>query len=217
MPERAGSQGPKEAVPHPGLRLIERVPRDDVAIRQARPGWIRSWLEEDDPEEPRRPGYGDVIEGGAAVAALLGMVAIGLSPWLAIPLSVMTYIALTLLLPTREPRDETAGGTDADQPAVEARVADSDPIQHSEGALIGASTVAAHYKLTRREQEILPLLAQRLTDREIAEQLSISHRTAMNHTANILGKLGLASRRDVAAFVAQHGLLPHSTPPHDIE
>jgi DNA-binding NarL/FixJ family response regulator len=55
-------------------------------------------------------------------------------------------------------------------------------------------------------------LAQRLTDREIAERLSISHRTAMNHTANILHKLGLESRRDVAGFVARHGLLPPHEP-----
>jgi DNA-binding NarL/FixJ family response regulator len=51
-------------------------------------------------------------------------------------------------------------------------------------------------------------LAQRLTDREIAERLSISHRTAMNHVANILGKLGLSSRREVAPFIAQHDLAP---------
>jgi DNA-binding CsgD family transcriptional regulator len=83
--------------------------------------------------------------------------------------------------------------------------------------LIGANAVAARFGLTRREQEVLPLLAQRLTDREIAERLSISHRTAMNHTANILGKLGLASRRDVAALVARHTPLPPSTSPHEPE
>jgi DNA-binding CsgD family transcriptional regulator len=139
------------------------------------------------------------------------MIAIGLSPWLAIPLSVMTYIAVALLRAPDDPSDEIAGGTGADLHSVDEPVL---PGAANE-ARIGADAMFAKFKLTRRELEILPLLAQRLTDREIAERLSISHRTAMNHTANILGKLGLASRRDVAAFVAQHGLLLPSTPPHD--
>jgi DNA-binding CsgD family transcriptional regulator len=76
-----------------------------------------------------------------------------------------------------------------------------------------AKAAAAQIGLTRRELEILPLLAQRLTDREISERLCISPRTAMNHTASILDKLGVSSRRDVAAFAAEHGLLPPTAPP----
>jgi DNA-binding NarL/FixJ family response regulator len=73
--------------------------------------------------------------------------------------------------------------------------------------------VGTRHGLTSRELEILPLLAQRLTDREIATRLSISPRTAGNHVNNILGKFGLASRRDVAAFAERHGLLSSPTLP----
>jgi predicted ATPase/DNA-binding CsgD family transcriptional regulator len=60
--------------------------------------------------------------------------------------------------------------------------------------------------LTRREREVLDLLCQRLTDPEIAERLYLSPRTASKHVANILGKLGAANRREVAAIAARHGL-----------
>jgi ATP/maltotriose-dependent transcriptional regulator MalT len=61
--------------------------------------------------------------------------------------------------------------------------------------------------LTRREQEVLTLLGQRLTDQEIADQLFISRRTAESHVANLFAKLGVANRRDAAALAVRHGLL----------
>ena len=63
------------------------------------------------------------------------------------------------------------------------------------------------FDLTRREREILSLLAQRLTDPEIAEALFISRKTAGHHVSNILGKLGVASRRDAAAIAVRHALV----------
>lgn len=60
--------------------------------------------------------------------------------------------------------------------------------------------------LTPREYEVVQLLARRLSDREIAETLFVSPRTVHGHVASILGKLGVASRRDVALVAAQHGL-----------
>ena len=64
----------------------------------------------------------------------------------------------------------------------------------------------ATYELTRREVEVLRLLARHLTDREIADALSISPRTIMHHVSHILAKLGLASRRDAAAWAIRHGV-----------
>jgi non-specific serine/threonine protein kinase len=63
------------------------------------------------------------------------------------------------------------------------------------------------FDLTRREQETLALLCQRLTDPEIAAALYISPRTASGHVANVLGKLGVSSRREAAAVAARHGLV----------
>lgn len=56
-------------------------------------------------------------------------------------------------------------------------------------------------KLTRREVQVLRLLAQGLSDKDIAEDLSISPRTAMTHVSNILTKLKV-NRRSAASNVA---------------
>ena len=61
--------------------------------------------------------------------------------------------------------------------------------------------------LTRRETDVLRLLVDGLTDREIGDALYISHRTAMTHVANILGKLMLDSRTAAAAHALRNGLV----------
>jgi DNA-binding CsgD family transcriptional regulator len=61
--------------------------------------------------------------------------------------------------------------------------------------------------LTRREREILALIAQRLTNPEIAARLFISPKTTEHHVGNILGKLGAANRREAAAIAVRHALI----------
>jgi len=63
-------------------------------------------------------------------------------------------------------------------------------------------------KLTRRQQEVAALVGRGLTNRQIAEELSISERTVDAHLREILGKLGLDSRVQIAAWVAEQGPLP---------
>ena len=209
MPDHAGSTPPKDAAPHLGLRMLDGAPeQDDIADRRTTLRWVPAWAVGQGPIEGHRFAYGDLFEGTVAVVALLAMVLIGVPPWLAILLSVVTYVAAALLRPAIEHAETMIDDTVTKHALVEVVSETGGHQQLAEGTLTAVDAVAAHFGLTRREQEVLPLLAQRLTDREIAQQLSISHRTAMNHTANILGKLGLASRRDVAACVAQHAQPP---------
>jgi predicted ATPase/DNA-binding CsgD family transcriptional regulator len=60
--------------------------------------------------------------------------------------------------------------------------------------------------LTKREMEVLLLVAAGRSDREIASALFISHNTAMKHVANILMKLDVESRTAAAAHALRHGI-----------
>jgi DNA-binding NarL/FixJ family response regulator len=60
--------------------------------------------------------------------------------------------------------------------------------------------------LTERERDVAALVAGGLANREIAESLSIGHRTVETHVSSILAKLGLASRAQIAAWAIDHGL-----------
>lgn len=57
--------------------------------------------------------------------------------------------------------------------------------------------------LSKREKEVLALLAEFCTNRQIAEGLYISVSTVKNHVSNILRKLGVVSRHEAAAFMAR--------------
>ena len=61
--------------------------------------------------------------------------------------------------------------------------------------------------LTRRELEVLRLLAKGNTNRQIAGLLNLSMRTVENHRANLMGKLGLASRVELVEYAEEHNLL----------
>ena len=60
--------------------------------------------------------------------------------------------------------------------------------------------------LSEREREVLRLVAQGQTNKEIAESLVISAATARNHVSHILEKLGMRSRTEAAALAAELGL-----------
>ena len=66
--------------------------------------------------------------------------------------------------------------------------------------------------LSEREREVLVLVAQGLTNKEIAARLIIAENTARNHVSRILDKLGLSRRAEAATFAAQHGLLEDDQP-----
>ena len=92
-----------------------------------------------------------------------------------------------------------AAGQSLLDPAVTQRVIDrvrEGPQQPSE---------LAH--LTDQERRILALVAEGLTNRQVAEQMSLAEKTVKNYVSSILSKLGLERRTQAAAFVAKmlHG------------
>jgi len=62
--------------------------------------------------------------------------------------------------------------------------------------------------LTAREVEVLILLARGMSNKQIAERLVITPKTAGNHVEHIYAKIGASNRAAAAMFAVQHGLLP---------
>ncbi|HEY7413566.1 MAG TPA: response regulator transcription factor [Ktedonobacteraceae bacterium] len=62
--------------------------------------------------------------------------------------------------------------------------------------------------LTEREREVLALVARGYTNKQIAESLYMSEKTARNHVSHILEKLGLSRRSEAAAFAVEHKIVP---------
>lgn len=67
---------------------------------------------------------------------------------------------------------------------------------------------AAEDTLSEREREVLILVARGYTNKEIAEALVISEKTARNHISHILEKLNVGRRSEAAAYAARKGLVP---------
>jgi ATP/maltotriose-dependent transcriptional regulator MalT len=63
------------------------------------------------------------------------------------------------------------------------------------------------HPLTRRELEVLRLIARGMSNQEVAASLVISEHTVHRHVSNVLGKLGVSSRTAAVAQAARLGLL----------
>jgi DNA-binding NarL/FixJ family response regulator len=61
--------------------------------------------------------------------------------------------------------------------------------------------------LTPREQEVVKLVAEGYTNKQIAETLIISEKTVERHRANILDKLGMRDRVELTRYAIRHGLI----------
>jgi DNA-binding NarL/FixJ family response regulator len=82
-------------------------------------------------------------------------------------------------------------------------------IPPAEGAPDGATrelTATDELGLTPRQREVLALVADGRTNRQIAQALFISNKTASVHVSNILAKLGVANRGEAAAVAHRLGL-----------
>ena len=62
-------------------------------------------------------------------------------------------------------------------------------------------------ELTKREVQVLKLLAEGLFNKEIADMLAISERTVKNHISNIFKKIGVADRTQAAVFAIRNGMI----------
>jgi DNA-binding NarL/FixJ family response regulator len=65
--------------------------------------------------------------------------------------------------------------------------------------------------LSPREDEVLQLVAQGATNKEIADSLFISENTVKTHLRNIMDKLHLANRSQAAAYAVKRGLVPYDS------
>jgi DNA-binding NarL/FixJ family response regulator len=66
---------------------------------------------------------------------------------------------------------------------------------------------APHDPLTPRELDVVKLIAEAYTNRQIAEILSVSEKTVESHRANVLGKLGMRDRVELVRYAIRRGLV----------
>lgn len=76
----------------------------------------------------------------------------------------------------------------------------------SEGEAAGHPRPTIPGELTRRELDVLRLIAEGLNNREIAEKMFISEKTVKTHVSNLLGKLGVEDRTQAAIWALKHNL-----------
>ncbi len=124
------------------------------------------------------------------------------------------------LLATQAPKPEIEGELRAAAVIAEAlravplrdevaRIARWARVDLDSGAAVAAGVADAEpapFALTRREREVLALVADGRTNRQIAETLFISTKTASVHVSNILSKLGVSNRSEAAAVAHRLGI-----------
>ncbi len=76
---------------------------------------------------------------------------------------------------------------------------------------LGGGTIDGPLELTPREREVAALLAEGLTNGELATRLFISPKTASVHVSNILAKLSMTSRSEIAVYAVRTGLATRSS------
>ena len=94
------------------------------------------------------------------------------------------------------------GGESILHPAIARKV-----VNRFRGHVDEGKEEAPFEELTGREIEVLQLAGKGITNREIADSLSISHRTVQAHLSHIFSKLGVGSRTEAVVYALRKGLL----------
>jgi len=126
-----------------------------------------------------------------------------------------TWRAMARLHRGRGAPDASERAATLDRQAAELEQALGLPMDSAAGtsqAAIGVSSLSTARRrppagLSPRELEVLALLAEGHTNRQIAEALTISERTVINHVTHILTKLDVTSRAAATAYAFRHGLV----------
>lgn len=71
---------------------------------------------------------------------------------------------------------------------------------------MGSGTYHGPESITKREREVLALIAQGMNNKEISQVLSIAEKTVKTHVSSILRKLDVADRTQAALYAVKHGL-----------
>jgi DNA-binding CsgD family transcriptional regulator/tetratricopeptide (TPR) repeat protein len=108
--------------------------------------------------------------------------------------------------------DRPAARAHADAAAAEAGRMRAAPLAAAVAALVQRARLAGHESsatsvLTGREREVLALVAEGLTNREIGRRLFISEKTASVHLSNLMAKLDVSSRTEAVTVAHRRGLL----------
>ena len=108
--------------------------------------------------------------------------------------------------------DRAAARTHAQAAAASAEKMGAVPLQRAVAATVSRARLAgpestADAVLTRREREVLALVAEGMTNREIGTRLFISEKTASVHLSNVMTKLNVSSRTEAVTVAHRRGLL----------
>jgi NarL family two-component system response regulator LiaR len=119
----------------------------------------------------------------------------------AIRAGALSYLLKDISLPDlADALRKAAHGEVVMHPHIAARV-----VQELEGA--SQHVMASYAHLSEREREVLRLVAEGLSNADIAVRLVLSEKTVKSHVRNILGKLHLADRTQAAVFAWRQGLM----------
>ncbi len=152
----------------------------------------------------RRPLPARLLAAGAALRAQIGAP----TP----PVEAREHSRLTSALSASPEEAKIASADDAARPLA---VAGATAAMLDEAAAVAAAIIgpaeefadlATERLLSTRERDVLRLLTEGRTDREIAEALSLSYRTVTTHVTAILTKLDVDSRTAAAVFAVRNGL-----------